>query len=134
MQRVLKFLRIFEDLLRPIPLSGVTEDPPLHILGFQHKNAVPGNDDVVDLSGAVFRGQGDVLDEVIAGFIEKEFGGKVNHRFPSLAFEPGRFDDRRNEEERNQVPDGHWNGVLKGVQYLGVVHPSSLTAAFIRFL
>ena len=49
-------------------------------------------------------------------FIEKEFGGKVNHRFPGSAFEPRRFDDRRNEEERNQIPDGRWNGVLEGVQ------------------
>ena len=75
MQRVLKFLRILEDLLRPIPLFGVAEDPALHVLGFHHEHAVPGNDDVVDLGGAVFGGQGDVLDEVVTGFIEREFGG-----------------------------------------------------------
>ena len=115
-QRVLKFLRRLEDLLRPIPLFGVAEDPALHVLGFHHKDPVLRNDDVVDLGGAVFRGQGDVLDQVVAGFVEKEFGGKVDHRFPSFAFEPGRFDDRRNEEERNQIPDGRRNGVLKGVQ------------------
>lgn len=73
-QRVLKFLRVLEDLLRPIPLFGVAENPALHVLGFHHKNAVPGDDDVVDLGGAVFRGQGDVLNEVIAGFIEKQSG------------------------------------------------------------
>ena len=115
-QRVLKFLRVFEDLLRPIPLFGVTEDPALHVLRFHHEHPIPGNNDVIDLGGAVFSGQGDVLDEVVTGFVEKEFGGKVNHRLPSLSFEPGRFDDRRNEEERNQIPDGRRNGVLKGVQ------------------
>ncbi len=133
-QRVLKFLRVLEDLLRPIPLFGVTEDPAFHVLGFHHKDPVLRNDDVVDLGSAVFGGQGDVFDQVVAGFIEKQSGRKVNRRFPGFAFEPGRFDDRRNEEERNQIPDGRWNGVLEGVQYLGVVHPLSLTAASVRFL
>ena len=125
MQRVLKFLRVLEDLLCPIPLFGVSEDPAFHVLGFHHKDPVLRNDDVVDLGSAVFRGQGDVLDQVIAGFIEKQSGGKVNNCLPSLSFEPSRFDDYRNEEERNQIPNLGRNVVLEGVQYLVVVHPSS---------
>ncbi len=126
-------MRVLEDLLRPIPLFGVTEDPALHVLGFHHKHAVPGDDDVVDLGSAVFRRQGDVLDEVVTGFVEKEFGGKVNHGFSGLTFEPGRFDDRRHDKQGNQIPNLGRNVVLEGVQYLGVVHPLSLTAASVRF-
>ena len=89
---------------------------------------------MVNLGGAAFRWQGDVLDEMVASFVEKEFGVKVSHRFPGFTFEPGLFDNRRQDEQRNQIPDARWNGVLKCVQYLRVVHPSSLTAASIRFL
>ena len=115
-QRVLKFLRVLEDLLCPIPLFGVTEDPALHVLGFHHKDPVPRNDDVVNLGSAVFRGQGNVLDEVVPGFIEKQSGGKVNHRFTGSAFEPGRFDDRRHEKQGYQIPNLGRNVVLEGVQ------------------
>ena len=115
-QRVLKFLRVLEDPLCPIPLFGVTEDPALHVLGFHHKHPVLGDDYVVDLGGAVFGGQGNVLDEVVTGFIEKEFGGKVYHPFPGSAFEPGRFDDRRHDKQGNQVPNLGRNVVLEGVQ------------------
>ena len=66
---------------------------------------MPGNNDVVDLGGAVFSGQGDVLDEVVTGFIEQEFGGEINHCFPGLTFEPGGFYNRRKNEERYQVPE-----------------------------
>lgn len=106
MQRVLKFLRALEDLLRPIPLFGVTEDPALHILRFHHKHAVPGDDDVVDLGGALFRGQGDVLDKVVAVFIEKEFGGKINNGFPGFAFEPRRLDNTSEDRQRDQPREG----------------------------
>lgn len=86
------------NLLGPLALFGIAKDPAFHVLGFHHKHAITGDDNVVDLGRAVFRGQGDVLDEVITGFIEKQPGGKVNHRFPSFSFEPERFDDRRHEE------------------------------------
>lgn len=122
------------ELLVPMPLYGIARNPAFSLVHFNHEHAIRGNDDLLNQRSAVSRGQGDVLNEEVTGFIEKQSGRKVNQRFPSLAFEPGRFDDRRNEEERNQIPDGRWNGVLKGVQYLGVVHPSSLTAALIRFL
>ena len=115
MQRVLEFLGVTIDLLGPLALFGVAKDPAFHVLGFHHEHAISGDDDVVDLGGAVFRGQGDVLDQVVAGFIEKEFGGKVNHRFASLAFEPRRLDNSHQDEQRNQIPDGGWNGVLEGV-------------------
>lgn len=57
------------DCLGPVALFLIAEDPALHVLGFHHKDPVPGNNDVVDLSGAVFGGEGDVFDEVVTGFI-----------------------------------------------------------------
>ena len=60
---------------------------------------------MVDLGSAVFGGQGDVFDQVVTGFIEKQSGGKINHCFPGFTFEPGGFDNRRDDEERYQVPE-----------------------------
>lgn len=71
--RMLEFLAMFEHVLGQVALFCVTEDPALHVLGFHHKHPVSGNNDVVDLGGAVFGGQGDVLDEVVKGFIESAF-------------------------------------------------------------
>lgn len=66
---------------------------------------------MVDLGGAVFRGQGDVLDKVVEGLVEYEFGGKINNCFPGFAFEPGRFDDSRENRQRDQVPEGVKEGL-----------------------
>lgn len=96
---------MLEDLLRPIALFCVTEDPALHILGFHHKHAIPGDNDVVDLGGAVFGGQGDVLDEVVAGFIEKQLRGEVYHGFAGFAFEPGCSQNWQQDEQRYEIPD-----------------------------
>ena len=60
---------------------------------------------MINLGSAVFRGQGDVLDQVVTGFIESEFSGEINHCFPGFAFEPRGFDNRRDDEERYQVPE-----------------------------
>lgn len=88
MKRVLEFLGVTIDLLGPLALFGAAKDPAFHVLGFHHEHAISGDDHMVDLGGAVFRWQGDVLDQVVVGFIEKEFGGKVNHGFAGFAFEP----------------------------------------------
>lgn len=41
------------ELLRPLGLLFAAEDPPAHVLGLQHEDAVAGEEDVVDLGGAV---------------------------------------------------------------------------------
>lgn len=119
-----------------VPLFSVTEDPALNVLGFHYKHVIPGNNNVVDLSGAVFRLQGGLLDKVVAGFVEKgkESGGEANHGFSTVAFEPRRFDNRRQDKQRNQIQDAAWNGFLESVQCLGVAHPLSLTAVVSPFL
>jgi len=105
MQRVLKFLRVLEDLLRPIPLFCVTKDPALHVLGFHHEHPIAGHNDVIDLGGAIFGGQGNVLDEVVAGFVEKQLRGEVDHSFAGFAFEPGCSKNGQQDEQRYEIPD-----------------------------
>ena len=105
MQWVLKFLRVLEDLLRPIPLFGVTEDPALHVLGFHHEHPVAGHNDVVDLGGTVFGGQGDVFYEVVARFVEKQLSGNVDHGFAGFAFEPGCSQNWQQDEQRYEIPE-----------------------------
>lgn len=100
-ERVLKLLEMAVDLLGPVTLICPAKDPTPHVLGFHHKHAIARHNNVIDLGGAVFGGQGDVLNEVVAGFIEKKFGGEINDRFPGFTFVPGRFDDRRQDEQRN---------------------------------
>lgn len=94
------------DLLGPLSLAGIAKDPPLHVLGLHHKHAKGRHDNVVDLGGAVFGGQGDVAYQVINGFIEKQARGEIDHGFAKPAFEPGRFDNTGQYQKGNQVPVG----------------------------
>ncbi len=89
MQWVLKLMVGSENFLSPETLMGAAENPALHILGFYNEHAKLRNQDVVNLRGAVRRGEGDVLDQVIAGFIQKQTSRGVNEKFANLAFEPG---------------------------------------------
>ncbi len=92
-KRVLKLLGVTIDLLGPLTLFGIAKDPAFHVLGFHHEHAISGDDDVIDLGGAVFRGQGDVFDQVVAVFIEEQASGDVNNELSQMAFEPGRTQD-----------------------------------------
>lgn len=67
---------------------------------------------MIDPGGPVSCGQGELSDEVVAGFIEKEFGGEINDRFPGFAFVPGRFENNRQDRQWNQVPEGVDDKVL----------------------
>lgn len=90
-----------------------------------------GNNDVVDLSGAIFGGQGDVLDQVVALLVEEQTCGGINKELPYLPLEPGRFEDARENDERDKVPEG----VEKRLKNRGVVHPSSLIESTqVRFI
>lgn len=94
MQRALDFRGVPRGFLYPILMIRLAEDPNLRALSFNHKHAVPGEDNVVDLGGAVFRGQGDVLDQVVVVFVEEQASRGVNNEFAQMAFEPGRTEYR----------------------------------------
>lgn len=67
---ILKLLCMLIDFLGPSLLLLSPKDPPFHILGLHDKDAVGGDDDVVDLGSPLLRGQGDILDEVIGCVVE----------------------------------------------------------------
>lgn len=106
MQQILKLLRVLIDLLRPIPLFGAPEDPPFHVLGFHHEHAVGRDDDVIDLGGAVFGGQGDVADQVVGVLIEKQACREVHQASADPAFELWRLDNAAEDGQRDEVPEG----------------------------
>lgn len=64
-QRVLEFEGAFVELLRPLRLLFAAEDPAAHILRFQHEDAVGREEYVVDLRGAVWCVQGDVVQAAV---------------------------------------------------------------------
>lgn len=54
-QRVLELEGAFVELLRPLRLLFIAEDPAAHVLRFQHEDAVGREEYVIDLRGAVRR-------------------------------------------------------------------------------
>lgn len=105
-QRILKFLGVLIDLLRPIPLFRTSEDPPFHVLGFHHEHAVGRHDDVIDLRSTVFSRQGDVADQVVGVLVEKQARREINEAFADPAFELGRLDDTAKDSQRDEIPEG----------------------------
>jgi len=81
------------DLLGPLALFGIAKDPAFHVLSLHHERAVSGNNDVVDLGGAAFRVQGDVLDQVVTVFVQEQASGNINNELSQMPFEPGRTQD-----------------------------------------
>lgn len=60
---------------------------------------------MVDLRGAIFGGESNVLDQMVVGFIEKQAGGEVYQKLAILALEPGRFDDTRDNDSGYKLPE-----------------------------
>ena len=73
-QRVLEFERVLVELLRPLRLLLAAEDPAAHILRFQHEDAVGREEHVVDLRGAVWRVQGDIVQASVGLLIQLPMG------------------------------------------------------------
>ena len=53
MEWVLKFIRMLVYFLSPHWLVRATENPPFYIFRFNHKYAIYGNNDMINLSGSV---------------------------------------------------------------------------------
>jgi len=60
-QRVLELERVPENPLGPLSVILGTEDPPSHVLCFDHKDAEARNDDVIDLRCPAIRSQSYVM-------------------------------------------------------------------------
>lgn len=64
-QRVLEFESALVDLLRPLRLFFTAEDPAAHVLRLQHEDAIGREKNVIDLRGAVWGIEGDVVQAAI---------------------------------------------------------------------
>ena len=61
MQGVLEFVGLFIDFLCPGLLPGTAEYPSLHVFSFDYKDTEFWNDDVINLSAAIFGRQGHIF-------------------------------------------------------------------------
>ena len=64
-QRVLEFEAALVELLRPLGLFFAAKNPAAHVLRFQHEDAIGREKNVVDLRGAVWGIQGDVVQAAV---------------------------------------------------------------------
>lgn len=62
-QGILKLRFVAVHDLRPPCLVFVTENPTRHVFGFNHEDAVAGQDDVIDLCRAVRSWQGNIVEK-----------------------------------------------------------------------
>lgn len=92
-QRVLEFEAAFVELLRPLRLLLAAEDPAVHVLRFQHEDAVGREEYVVDLRGAVRRVQGDVVQAAVGLLVQLPMSEQAHQQFTDLPFGPWRFEE-----------------------------------------
>ena len=76
------------DLLGPLGLTLVAKDPAFVVLGFDDKDAVAGNDHVVDLGAplAVGAWQVEIVVDLIGGWVER-LEGRLYHALAKPTFE-----------------------------------------------
>lgn len=86
-ERVLEGIFALAEGLSPFGVVRVSEDPTAHVFGFDDEDAVSRNNDVVDLRGAVCRGQGDVVELAVSFRVELVGEGLSDTEFAKPSFE-----------------------------------------------
>lgn len=61
-QRILEVVLISEQDLCPVRIGFVSEDPTTHVFRFYNEDAEAGDNNMIDLRGAVACGEDDVVD------------------------------------------------------------------------
>ena len=101
-QRVLEFEGAFVDLLRPLRLLLVAEDPSAHVLRFQHEDAVGRQEYVVDLGGAVWRAQGDIVQAAVGLLVQLPVGKQPHQKLADVALGPRRLEQADQQYQRDE--------------------------------
>ena len=101
-QRVLELERAFVELLRPLRLLFAAEDPAAHVLRFQHEDAVGREEYVVDLRGAVWRVQRDVVQAAVDLLIQLKMGEQAHQKFANMALGPRRLEQADQQHQRDK--------------------------------
>lgn len=105
-QLALEFVAVLVELLRPLGLLFAAEDPAAHVLGLQHEDAVAGEEDVVDLGGAVRGIQGDVVQALVGLPAELQVGEEPDEEFADIAFAEGGFEQADEDHQRDEPGEG----------------------------
>lgn len=84
---ILKAGFVAVDALAPGGVVFVAEDPALHVFGFDDEDAEFGDKDMIDLGGAVFGLEDEVVDAAVDGFVEGEPHSEGGDLFAEPAFE-----------------------------------------------
>lgn len=105
-QRVLEFVAVLVELLRPLGLLFAAEYPAAHVLGLQHEDAVAGEEDVVDLGGAVRRIQGDVVQAVVGLPVQLPVGEEPDEAFTDIALAQGGLEQADEDHQRDEPGEG----------------------------
>jgi hypothetical protein len=66
-ERVLKPVRVWADELGPRGRAGVRDNGATVMLGFDHKDAAPGDEDMINLGRAILQGEGEMIQKMIRG-------------------------------------------------------------------
>lgn len=118
----MEFKGALVEFLRPLRLLFASEDPAAHVLRFQHEDAVGREEYVVDLRGAVWRIQGDIVQAAIGLLVQLPMGKQSHQEFANMAFGPRRFEQADQQH--------HWDKPAQRAPYLrddgGEVHSRSL--------
>ena len=104
-QGILEAVLAAIDLLGPVLLGRIAEYPALHVLGLNHEYPEAGDEHMVDLGAALGDGQGHIFEQVIFPLVEKEPDADVDKPLPDHALEPGAFDERRDQQQWQQIPE-----------------------------
>lgn len=90
-QRVLEFEGVLVELLRPLWLFLAAKNPAAHVLRFQHEEAIGREEYVVNLRGAIWRVQGDVVQATVGLLIQLPMGKQPYQEFTNMTLCPGRL-------------------------------------------
>ncbi|MOA01889.1 hypothetical protein D3C78_1213150 [compost metagenome] len=104
-ERILEAERTLVDLLRPLRLMLVAENPTLHVLGFQHEDAVEGHEHMIELGTAIARGQGDVVRAEVDRPVQHEVGKGSHQQLTDVALCLGRLEQPDDDEQRDKPPE-----------------------------
>lgn len=86
-KRVLEMELLPVDALTPLLISFSSKDPTHHVFGLDDEHAVHGHHHMIDLGGAVARGDDDVVDAPVALLVEEEPHPQPQNHFSDPPFE-----------------------------------------------
>ena len=76
-----------EQALCPLSTFGIPENPPIHVLRFNDEDPEFGNDDMIDLGGAIAGLDRDIVETDVCLFVEQQLLGEGTGSFADPTFD-----------------------------------------------